>query len=154
MARVLSLQEIASNLKEWSFNITPSASQPYSSDATMGLTLNAYRRLAETIHQRMQQLHAEGIPIDRRILDRDPTRLVRDLDGEDPLCLGQRGGQRDDETGVEIAVRPAIEAKTDPRSDRIIDSRVAERTGHPDLAALNSGRIGPATPNDKSLAAE
>ena len=74
MARVLSLQEIASNLKELSFNITPSASQPYSSDATMGLTLNAYRRLAETIHQRMQQLHAEGIR-GLAVLDRMVTYL-------------------------------------------------------------------------------
>ena len=40
----------------------------------MRLTLNDYRRLAETIHQRMQQLHAEGIR-GLAVLDRMVTYL-------------------------------------------------------------------------------
>jgi hypothetical protein len=44
----------------------------------------------------------------------------------------QPGRQRQDRAGVEVAVRPPIEAIADTRQDRVVDGRVAERAGDAD----------------------
>jgi len=50
------------------------------------------------------------------------------------------GRQRDDDTDVQVAVRPAVEPPADARCHRVVHGRVAKRARDPELCDPTSGR--------------
>src|SRR5204863_7327633 len=90
----------------------------------------------------------EGDAVDPReaVRGRDDGRLVQAVDVVARVVLArspcaelrfrrrvERRRQREDRAGVEVAVRPAVEALADAGRERVVDGRVAERAGDADL---------------------
>jgi hypothetical protein len=87
---------------------------------------------------------ADGVDVDLRVVEAGaPAQedLLERVDGrwvagpED--LVGHRrqvGRERDDQAGVQILVRPAVQPLADPRGERVVDRRMAESAGDADRA--------------------
>ena len=79
---------------------------------------------SQAIGRRDDDRLAEAVEVVTRI------ELARALGIEDHLHRGiDGGGQRDDRTGIEVTVGPAIEAFADAGRERVVYGRVAQRAG-------------------------